>query len=220
MAPVKRGYHAPIREEQAARTRERIAEGAAVEFAAHGWGGATVAGIAARAGVTPQGVHLAVGGKAALLIRAIESRVAGATDERPLAERPAFTDVYRAGVTIQRRLEALAAATAEIYARAARLFLALQDAVAQDPSVAALAEQAASRRLADCRTLARLLLPDSPGDAVDRLADTIWVLVSPGVYVDLVERRGWTNVEYEAWLAQQVRAARSAYTKTGPSRRR
>ena len=87
MSAVKRRYHAPVRQEQAAQTRQRIAAAAAAEFAEHGWSGTTVAAIAARAQVTPQAVHLAVGGKAALLVRAVEVTVAGATDDEPLADR-------------------------------------------------------------------------------------------------------------------------------------
>jgi len=71
VSAVKRRYHAPVRQEQAAQTRQRIAAAAAAEFAEHGWSGTTVAAIAARAQVTPQAVHLAVGGKAALLVRAV-----------------------------------------------------------------------------------------------------------------------------------------------------
>lgn len=37
--PVKRRYHAPVREEQAAQTGQRIAAAAAAEFAEHGWSG-------------------------------------------------------------------------------------------------------------------------------------------------------------------------------------
>ena len=159
MSAVKRRYHAPVRQEQAAQTRQRIAAAAAAEFTEHGWSGTTVAAIAARAQVTPQAVHLAVGGKAALLVRAVEVTVAGATDDERLADRPAFADVYAPGIPARRRLEALAAATSDIYGRAARLFLVLQDAAASDATAAELAAQASARRLADHRRLAGLLAP-------------------------------------------------------------
>lgn len=103
MPPVKRRYHAPVRQEQAAQTRQRIAAAAAVEFAEHGWAGTTIAAIAKRAQVTPQAVHLAVGGKAALLIRAVEVAVAGATDDAPLAGRAAIADVYAVYVDLVHR---------------------------------------------------------------------------------------------------------------------
>jgi AcrR family transcriptional regulator len=216
--PVKRRYHAPIRQEQAAQTRQRVAAAAAVEFAEHGWTGTTIAAIAKRAQVTPQAVHLAVGGKAALLIRAVEVAVAGATDDAPLAGRAVFADVYASGVPAPRRLAVLAAATSDIYGRAARLFLVLQDAAAGDAAAAELAGQASARRLADHRRLAGLLVPDADEERLRLLTDTIWVLAGPAVYVDLVHRRGWPPGQYADWLAGQLGAAVQAARRSGPAR--
>lgn len=207
MPPVKRSYHAPLRRQQAELTKRRIAQAAAAEFAERGWAGTTLAAIAARAGVTPQAVHLAVGGKAALLVRAVEVAVAGDADDVLLADRPAFAAVYAPGVSARRRLAALAAASAEIYGRAARLFLVLSDAAQDDPVAAALAEEASERRLANHRELAHLLLPGAAADRVAALTDAIWVLAGPGVYVDLVHRRGWSGERYAAWVAGQLEHA-------------
>jgi AcrR family transcriptional regulator len=212
VSDVKRPYHAPIREEQAAQTRRRIAVAAAAEFAQRGWAATTIAAVAARAGVTPQAVHLAVGGKAAVLIRGLETAVAGSADETALADRPTLRSVYAEGVGTRRRLNAFATTTSDIYQRAARLFLVLQEAAAADPAAAELADQGAGRRLADHRRLAVLLLPHADEEAVQTLTDTIWVLAGPAVYVDFVHRRGWQPDRYVSWLSDQlahaVRAAR------------
>jgi AcrR family transcriptional regulator len=214
VSDVKRRYHAPVRQQQAEQTRQRIAAAAAAEFAEHGWAGTTIAAIAARAQVTPQAVHLAIGGKAALLVRAVEVTVAGAADSELLADRPDFAPVYAPGVPARRRLTALASATGRIYHRAARLFLVLQDAAASDPVAAELAVQASARRLADHHRLARLLLPNAGPEPIQMLTDTIWVLAGPAVYADLVHRRNWTASQYTAWLTSQlghaVQAARRA----------
>jgi AcrR family transcriptional regulator len=204
VSAVKRRYHAPVRQEQAAQTRQRIAAAAAAEFAEHGWSGTTVAAIAARAQVTPQAVPLAVGGKAAMLVRAVEVTVAGATDDEPLADRAAFADVYAPDIPARRRLAALAAASSDIYGRAARLFLVLAEAAASDPTAAELAAQAGARRLADHRRLAGLLVPDAVPARLDQLTDTIWVLAGPAVYVDLVHRRHWPPAQYATWLTDQL----------------
>jgi AcrR family transcriptional regulator len=202
--PVKRRYHAPLRQEQAALTRQRIAEAAAAEFAGKGWAGTTIAAIAARAQVTPQAIHLAVGGKAAVLVRAVEVAVAGAADDELLARRPAFEPVYAPGVTARDRVTALAAAASDVYGRAGRLFLVLQDAAASDLAAAELASQASARRLADHRRLAGLLAPDATAEQLEMLTDTIWVLAGPGVYVDLVYRRNWPAERYASWLTGQL----------------
>jgi AcrR family transcriptional regulator len=216
--PVKRRYHAPLRQEQAAQTRQRIAAAAAAEFGEKGWAGTTVAAIAARAQITPQAVHLAVGGKAAVLVRAVEVAVAGAADDELLADRPAFELVYAPGVPARDRIAALAAASSDVYGRAGRLFLVLQDAAASDPAAAELAGQASARRLADHRRLAKLLAPDAAAERLAMLTDTIWVLAGPGVYVDLVYRRDWPAGRYAAWLAGQLdHAVRVARGADGPA---
>ena len=130
--------------------------------------------------------------------------MAGATDDEPLADRPAFADVYTPGIPARRRLEALAAATSDIYGRAARLFLVLAEAASSDATAAELAAQASARRLADHRRLAGLLAPDASPAQLDLLTDTIWVLAGPAVYVDLVHRRHWPSAQYATWLTDQL----------------
>lgn len=203
----RRPYDSPVRRDQAAATRVRIAEAAAIEFADHGWAGTTVAAIAARADVTPQAVHLAVGGKAALLIRAVETAVAGSGDPAMLADRPAFGDVYAPGLGPDRRLRAFAAALADIYGRAARLFLVLQDAGRADADVARRAADGAERRLADHRRLAALLCPGAAAATLAHLTDIIWVLAGPAVYVELVLHRQWSEQQYAEFLAADLRSA-------------
>lgn len=207
MQDVKRAYRAPIREQQAAQTRERIAEAAVEEFGECGWAGTTVAAIAARAGVTPQAVYQAVGAKPALLIRAVETAVAGFSNDVMLADRPSFAAVYEPGLSRTQRLRAYTAATAEAYQRAAALFLVLQDAARSDPDAAKMADAGARRRLAETRRLAALLRPDGDEESVDALTDAIWVLAGPAVYADLVHRRRWTAERYRRFLEAMLGAA-------------
>jgi AcrR family transcriptional regulator len=207
MGSVKRAYNAPIREQQAAQTRERISEAAVVEFAAHGWAGTAVGAIAARAGVTPQAVYQAVGAKAALLIRAVETAVAGSGDEVMLADRPSFAAAYEPGLTRTQRIRAYTAATADAYRRAASLFLVLQDAARSDPDAARMADAGARRRLAETRRLAALLQPDADEGALIALTDSIWVLAGPAVYADLVDRRRWTVDRYQQFLEAMLDTA-------------
>ncbi|SFW81357.1 TetR/AcrR family transcriptional regulator [Amycolatopsis australiensis] len=207
MGPVKRGYHAPLREQQAAQTRQRIAEAAVEEFSEHGWAGTTVAAIAARAGVTPQAVYQAVGGKPALLVRAVETAVAGSADDVMLADRPSFAAAYEPGLNKTQRLRAFAAATAEAYHRAAALFLVLQDAARSDPTAKELAAAGADRRLTENRRLANLLRPGSDARSAAELTDAIWVLTGPAVYADLVHHRKWTAEQYRTFLEDMLDAA-------------
>lgn len=207
MDSVKRAYHAPVREQQAAQTRQRIAAAAVAEFTERGWAGATVAAIAARAEVTPQAVYQAVGAKAALLVRAVETAVAGSADDVMLTDRPSFAAVYEPGLRNAQRVRAYVAATADAYRRSATLFLVVQDAARADRDVARMADAGARRRLADVRRLAALLRPDGEEAATNALADAIWVLAGPAVYVDLVHHRGWPAERYRKFLEAMIETA-------------
>ena len=207
MDSVKRPYHAPRREQQAAQTRARIAQAAVEEFSERGWAGTTVAAIAARAGVTPQAIYQTVGAKPALLIRAVETAVAGSPDDVLLADRPSFAAVYRPGLSRRQRIRAYAAATADAYDRSAALFLVLQDAARSDPNVATMAAAGADRRLGETRRLAALLRPDADDSSIEQLTDAIWVLSGPAAYADLVHARRWTGERYREFLEVMIDAA-------------
>ncbi len=202
MAEVKRHYHAPVRTEQAARTRGRVLQAAADAFAERGWAGTTIADVARTAGVTAQAVHLCVGAKPALLIGAIQHAVAGDQPEVPLVDREPFRHAYAADADLQQRAAAFAAGTTQIYQRAGRLFLVLAHTAGLDPELSALWERARGARLQDCRRLVELTgrrsLP------LDRLTDLLFVQSGPGVYADLVGDRHWTDDDYQSWLAATV----------------
>jgi AcrR family transcriptional regulator len=189
-----------VRAQQAAQTRRRVAQAAAEAFAANGWAGTTIAGIARAAEVTPQAVHLSVGAKPALLIAAVQHAVAGDQPNVPLAEREPFRLAYAPGATVRERALAFAAGTRGVYERAGPLFLVLAQAAPLDTGLAGLWERARTGRLADCRRLVRLTGRRSQA-ADHRLADLIFVQSGPGVHADLVSDRGWTSAAYEAWLA-------------------
>jgi AcrR family transcriptional regulator len=198
---VKRPYVAPVRVEQAMRTRGRVLEAAAEAFAARGWSGTTLSAVAATAGVTPQAVHLSVGAKPALLIAAVEHAVAGDQPDVALVEREPFRRAYAPGGSVVERASAFAAGTREVYQRAGPLFLVLAQAAPLDAAVATLWDQARARRLEDCRRLLELAARPA---ARDRRADLLFVMSGPGVHADLVGDRGWSSAAYEAWLTTTV----------------
>lgn len=190
-------------------TRRRVVEAAAAAFAASGWAGTTLAGIARAAGVTPQAVHLSVGAKPALLIEAVRHTVAGGQPDVPLTEREPFSRAYADGVPVPERAAAFAAGTRGVYERAGPLFLVLAVSAPLDPGLAALWERARAGRLADCLRLAGLTGERSPA-ARQRLADLLFVQSGPGVHADLVGDLGWTGAAYENWLRDTVQGLLSS----------
>jgi AcrR family transcriptional regulator len=210
MAHVKRGYHAPVREEQARLTRDRILAAAADSFARAGWVGTTVAEIARAAGVTPQAVHQSVGAKPALLVQAVSSAVAGSPAESPgadeagpipLRQREPFRTAYDERLPLRERAKAFARGTGAVYGRTAALFLVLAQTAPAEPEVAALWERARAGRLSDCRHLVRTT--GHAGSGARRLADQLFVQSGPGVYAELTDL-GWSGRAYENWLADAV----------------
>ncbi len=86
--PAKRSYSRSARDEQVALSRRRVLAAADACFVEVGFGATTVAGIAAKAGVSVQTVYNVVGGKPDLLKAVYDVRVAGDTKPIPIAERP------------------------------------------------------------------------------------------------------------------------------------
>ncbi len=203
MTDSKRPYHAPIRTEQAARTRDGILQAADDLFSAQGWSGTTIADIARAARVTPQAVHQSVGAKPALLIAAVQRAVGGDAAERPLVDREPFRIAYAIDTALPDRAAAFAKGTREVYQRAGRLLLVLAQASPLDPELAELWDRARARRLADCRKLVSKTAICGRATQ-DRVTDLLFVQSGPGVYAELVAQRHWSAKAYQAWLAGTV----------------
>jgi AcrR family transcriptional regulator len=203
MAEVKRRYHAPVRTEHAAQTRQRILQAAAEAFAQRGWVGTTIAGVAQQAGVSAQAVHLSVGAKPALLISAIQHAAGGDQPDVPLVDREPFRHAYAADADLHQRATAFAAGTRQVYQRAGRLFLVLAQAAGLDPELAALWDRARSARLQDCQRLVDLT-GRRRRPLRRQLTDLLFVQSGPGVHADLVVDRRWSHDAYQAWLTTAV----------------
>ncbi|WP_440899787.1 TetR/AcrR family transcriptional regulator [Actinosynnema sp.] len=93
-----RGYTSPLREEAAARTRERVLRAAAELFAEGGYARTSVAAIARAAGVAVNTVYTSVGGKSALLLAMVDDRVA---DEAVRATTAALTSATSAAEVLR-----------------------------------------------------------------------------------------------------------------------
>jgi AcrR family transcriptional regulator len=211
-----RSYNSPRRREQAAATREAILDAAQTLFEREGYAGASVAQIAAAAGVSLKTVYLDFETKAGLL-RAVWHRVLrGSDDDVPVGGQAWFQEVLdepdpatqlrmnarnsrvvkqRAGA-IMETIRAAApgdAETATLWARIQADFHANQRAI-----VESLAAKGALARHLD----------------VETATDILWTLNHPSLHRLLVGERGWTDERYEAWL----RGIFCSELLTGPTR--
>jgi len=182
-----------LRQRQAQQTREEILTAARSLFVEHGYAQTTVAQIAKQAGVAVQTVYSSVGSKAEVLVALLEASRSDAGvpgRDRAAAEAADPQEIMRTGNGI---LRAVLESSGDVF----RLLI---DNAAADPDVAAAWErtkqyirmgvEAGVRRVDELGALA-------PGLSIDRAVDIISVVLSPRVYLGLLDR-GWSHDEIEA----------------------
>jgi AcrR family transcriptional regulator len=203
---VKRQYRSELRTSQARETRRAIVAAASRLFVEHGYGATTIDAVADAAGVSRKTVFTAVGGKVELLKVALDWAVAG--DDRPvaLAERAELRQLLEQPdpavlVTGWARL------LAEIDARVAPLFQALEVAAGIDSEARELLEQSQHQRLDAARliverlrTLGALTNDLTESDAVD----LAWLATDGALFDRLVRVRGWSTDRFAEWLAHTL----------------
>lgn len=203
-----------VRAERAAETRRRIEAAARAMFAGRGYGATTLHDIAGEAGVAVQTLYAVYGSKAGIL---------GALRDR-LRDEPQAEAEYRAALA-----EPDPSRAVRRFARSIRLrweaghdiVTMHSEAASADPAIRADRAALLARRRDGITELARSLesgRPDSRGPA--RVSAVLDALTLPEVYAELVAEHGWTPDEYEAWLAEILRAAlliRRAPHGCGPS---
>ena len=134
---TKRRYDSTRRREQAAATRREILEAAQRLFERDGYAPATMAAIAAEAGVALKTVYVAFETKSGLLRALWHLRLRGDEGDAPVAEREWFRDVI-AEPDPERALRLTARNSRAVKLRAADLMRVMRDAAGADEDIAAL----------------------------------------------------------------------------------
>lgn len=210
--PVKRrrGYDNSRRAEQARATRARIVTAARELFLAQGYAATTTGQIAAAAGVSPESVYKAFGGKGALAKAVYDVTLAGDDEPVPLRERPEVA-ASTAERDPHRVLRGYAAVARALWVRTGPLLgVLMAGAQAGDPDLVEFAAAVRRESLAGAGgVVARLaeLGGLRRGLAVDRARDELWLLIQPETYRLLVGERGWNPDDLEEWLARTATAA-------------
>ncbi len=208
MAATKtsRDYRSPLREEQAANTRQRILDAAAGCFAEAGFAGTSLRDIAVAAGVSVETVKLN-GPKSALLIGAFEQAFSGNESHENIVD----SEAGRAALGIADNDEFLSTMVrfiADANARTSPLWAAFTAAAASDPVAKFEMDDLLSRKLQDCRTAIAefdrrdMITTDSPRN---RLADVLSFVISAEGHQQLVTQAGWSHARYTAWMEASVR---------------
>lgn len=196
----RRPYRSRLREEQAERTRNQILDAAAALFVERGYDQASIAAIAAEAGVSAETIYARFGNKRTLIGELMQRTVRG-SDPRPIPEQ----DGPRALVaeTDQRiQLRLFAADLVSRMERAAPLAAVVAGAARSDPELAELYARLQRNRLENMATLVDALAANGPLRVPhDEALDTVWALTSPELHQLLLRTRGWSRDRYRDWLA-------------------
>ena len=201
---AKRRYDARSRQQQAAQTRDRVLTVARRLFVEHGYAGTSVARIAAEAGVSAPTVFAGFTSKINLLKQAVDTAIAGDTEDRPLRDRPVLQRVHE-GRTFDDVVERMADAFAEVAPRAYPIYAVVHGAADADPQIAALLRELDAQRLAGAELLAATLADRRGRDDVTEIRDALWVLMSPLQYGMIVRDLGRPVTWYRDWMARSLR---------------
>lgn len=199
---VKRRYDTTRRRAQAEATRTEVLEAAGRLFSARGYAATTVDEIAAEAGVSRETIFKVFGAKRELLRGWVERVVAGPDEPVPVAQQ-SWMDRVRMEPVRRRRIDALVRSTREINDRAAGTIDVLRAAAHADPDIAALWEEACSRRRADVRAVTEAVAADGPPP--QEVVDAVYALTSPELHDLLVGQSGWTPEQFDRWVARALR---------------
>jgi AcrR family transcriptional regulator len=182
------------RQQQAAATRERIAEAARRLFATAGYGSTSMEAIAAEAGVAVRTVYAAFGAK-----REILSLICERWLERAEARE-------RAGAVLaepdpRSRLRAAAAWLVHLYSAGYDVVLILEAATDESPETRALLRS----KLAGRNEVMDAMIASLEGylrAPVDEVQAVFRALAAPGVYQELVIDYGWSPERLGDWIAE------------------
>lgn len=195
-AETTRRYESPMRARRAQETRAAVMAAAAELFTANGWAGTGMRDVAKAAGVATETVYSHFSSKRVLLQAVLDVAVAG--DEAPIAvaDRDEFAALGRGGRA--ERMAKAAALMRAINERTAALAKVLREAAPSDEQIAEALDATRARQRQDTAAGAALLIGRAP---TTEEVDELWALLSPEVYLLLVDEAGWTPDAYERWVA-------------------
>ena len=200
-----RRYHSPLREQQAAATRERVLHAAGELFGRLGYAGTTIASIAERADVSVETVK-ATGPKWSLMLAAYELAFRGREGDSPVEEE-LDARAAEGPVDAETLLEAVLDFVLEGNQRASLLWTAFQAAAGADDGLhSALTE--ILRRRDESLTFTVSAFAERGWTPIADQAETaltLGYLVAPESHIHFVLRGGWTIQQYRVWLEDAVR---------------
>jgi AcrR family transcriptional regulator len=200
-----RRYDNTGRAEQAAANRHRVLEATHRLLISNGYAATTIKAVAAEAGVSAETIYKSFGTKAKLIKDTYDATLVGDEEPIPLIERPEYQALI-ADTSARGKLIRYATISRVLSSRLGPLLdVLLSGAKSGDPDLREFAETIKRERLFGATEIVRQVRRTGGARAdldPDRARDLIWTLNSPEVYQLLSRDRGWTDDQYEDWLAR------------------
>jgi AcrR family transcriptional regulator len=197
--PHRKPYTSPSRSGQLDATRRRILDAARARFGQRGYASATMAEIAAEAGLAVPTVYKNFGNKQLLLKALIDDTINSRVGPEIAAVMGSSTP--------RGRLQALAGMTVHLGSAAADVVSIAMGASGADPEFARIADAMSESRRANAARIASALAADdalAEGCSEEMARDVLWALASPDLFEQLVARSGWSPAAFEHWLGDAL----------------
>lgn len=195
----RRRYDSPLRAKRAKETRTGLVEAASTLFTTRGWAKTGMRDIAQLAGVAVETLYSHFASKRTLLDAVVDRAVVGDAEPIPVAQRAEFLAIgigKRTG-----RIAAAASLLTGIHERTAPFARLLREAATTDAEIAEVLRATRERQRRDVEAGLRLIIGRTP-TAHER--DGAWALLSPEVYLLLVDESGWSIDEYRSWVSEAL----------------
>jgi len=196
---ASRRYRSPRRAQQAEQTRAEIVAAATRLFTLNGWASTGMRDVAREAGVATETVYAHFSSKTGLFLRAMEVAVVGDDAPVALAGRREFAALGQGSRAD--RIAAAALLLTEVNQRTSGFAKVLREAAPTDPVIAEMLRATRERIRVDIAAGAAAVIGRKPS-RLER--DALWALLSPEVYLLLVEESSWSIKQYRAWVAQML----------------
>ncbi|WP_113718227.1 TetR/AcrR family transcriptional regulator [Arthrobacter dokdonensis] len=190
------------RRRKADATRRKIIQAAHKEFIARGFHGATMAGIAARAGVAQQTVYFVFHAKPELISAVIDAAVLGDEDPQSPQAQPWWTDMV-AEPDAAEALRIFIRGAGDVFARAAAIAEVLRAAALTDDEVRRTHKHHETLRRAGFVQVLEILTGKGPlrdDRSFDELTDAFMTVYGDSTYNLLATERHWSHDQIMAWL--------------------
>ena len=198
----RRRYDSPLRAKRAEETRAALIATATELFTTKGWANTGMREVAREAGVAVETLYSHYSSKRKLLDAVVDHAVMGDDEPVAVADRPEFLAIGQGRRAD--RIAAAAALVAAVHDRTGPFAKLIREAATTDDEIAEVLRATRERQRKDIEAGLGLILGRPPSDDE---RDGMWAILSPEIYLLLVQESGWSPERYERWLAEMLARA-------------